>query len=1028
MLDHELPVHLQPLIDGVSTTLGNSEKHELSSLLNEYQDVFMAPDGKLKRTTVAEHYINTGDAKPIRVPCRRIPMFKRRIIQKEIEKMLEQDVIEPSTSYWNSPICLVTKKSGEWRFCVDLRALNSVTESDSFPLTRIHENLDRLGGSKFFSTLDMASGYWQLNLRKEDRPKTSFAINGIGTYMFKVMCFGLKNAPASFSRLMLKVLENLDYDKCLVYFDDIIVLGETFEQALDNLRLVFDRLRQANLQLKVSKCKLMQKEVVFLGHGVSEQGISCDPDKTSCIREWPQPRDKTEIKAFMGLASYYRKMVPHFAEIALPLTRLTRKNAIFKWGSEQENAFTQLKNCLTTAPILAFPLEESGSFVLDTDASGFAIGGIISQIQSGTERVIAYGSKTLNQAQQNYCTTKRELYSIVYFTQYFKHYLLGREFILRTDHAPLVWLCKKFKNPSGLWARWISILGQFTFIIQYRPGPRHGNADGVSRRPKRPCQYPDCEECSSQENREQFSQNDTEQNDTESNEQCSQNDTENNEQCSQNETENNEQCSQNDTENNEQCSQNDTEQNDTENKEQCSQNDTENNEQCSQSDTENNEQCSQNDTEQNDTENKEQCSQNDTESNEQCSQNDTENKEQCSQNDTESNEQYSQNDTENNEQCSQNDTENNEQCSQNDTENHEQFSQNDTENHEQFSKIDAENHEQFSQNVTENHEELSRNDSENHEQFSQTDNMNLVNTIGMGARDCKQLSSVSQNLVCPESKQSNSHLNMLGNDNENVDLGANWLNTWTPQQIKDMQSRDSSVREIIAFKLQSNEKPRYDQVKQLHRNIVTLWNQWEMLHLVNGILYRKITKKTGSFVSQLVAPAEMREFIFSQLHEQRYAAHLGRDRTLAAIKCRFYWPNMSDDVARWCSECQKCARVKPGPGKGRSEIQQIRAYRPMSVIALDILGPLNPTYNSNQYIIVVGDYFTKWKEAYPVPNHTAATVADKLVQVLFLRLGFPTQIHSDQGPEFESQLFAEMCKLLDIDKLGLAPITLKVMG
>ena len=154
--------------------------------------------------------------------------------------------------------------------------------------------------------------------------------------MFKVMCFGLKKAPASFSRLMLKVLENRDYDKCLVYLDDIIVLGETlgetFEQALDNLRLVFDRLRQANLQLKVSKCKLMQKEVVFLGHLVSELGISCDLDKTSCIREWPQPRDKTEIKAFMGLASNYRKMVPHFAEIALPLTRLTRKNAIFKWG------------------------------------------------------------------------------------------------------------------------------------------------------------------------------------------------------------------------------------------------------------------------------------------------------------------------------------------------------------------------------------------------------------------------------------------------------------------------------------------------------------------------------------------------------------------------------------------------------------------------------------------------------------------------------------------------------------------------
>ena len=201
-----------------------------------------------------------------------------------------------------------------------------------------------------------------------------------------------------------------------------------------------------------------------------------------------------------------------------------------------------------------------------------------------------------------------------------------------------------------------------------------------------------------------------------------------------------------------------------------------------------------------------------------------------------------------------------------------------------------------------------------------------------------------------------------------------------------------------------------------------------MLNLTNGILYRKISNKHWIMVSQLVAPLEMREFIFSHLLEQRYAVHLGRDR-LAAIKCHFYWPNMSDDVARWCSECQKCARVKPGPGKGRSEIQQIRAYRPMSIIALDILDPLNPTYNSNQYIFfVVGDYFTKWKEAYPVPNHTAATVADKLVQELFLRLGFSTQIHSDQGPEFESQLFAEMCKLLDIDKSRTCPYNPKSDG
>ena len=283
----------------------------------------------------------------------------------------------------------------------------------------------------------MASGYWQISLNKSDRQKTSIAIPGLGSYNFKVMCFGLKNAPSSFSRLMEIVLRNLQYEKCSVYLDDIIVMGKNFETALGNLKSVFLRLRQANLQLKVSKCKLFQKKVVFFGRLVSQEGITCDPEKLQVIKCWPQPKDKTEIRSFLGLVGYYRKMVPAFSEIALPLSRLTRKKANFTWGPDQQTAFQKLKECLMSPPILGFPLESAGSFVLDTDASGFAVGGILSQYQNNEERVIAYGSHTLNPAQQNYCATKRELYSLVYFLQHYKQYLLGRKFILRTDHAPL---------------------------------------------------------------------------------------------------------------------------------------------------------------------------------------------------------------------------------------------------------------------------------------------------------------------------------------------------------------------------------------------------------------------------------------------------------------------------------------------------------------------------------------------------------------------------------------------------------------
>ncbi|MCG7869005.1 MAG: retroviral-like aspartic protease family protein, partial [Candidatus Thiodiazotropha taylori] len=456
-LKGELPDHLRNLVDESSANLCTGEKEKLQCLIHEFQDIFVGPDGQLGQTNLAEHFIDTGDAKPFKLPARRIPMFKMPVVNKELDRMLENDVIEPSSSPWNSPICLVTKPDGSCRFCIDLRALNAVTRLDAYPLPRCDETLDQLAGSKFFCTLDLASGYWQLKLSERDREKTAFRIPGRGHFQFKVTCFGLKNAAGSFERLMEIVLQGLKYEKCLVYLDDVIVKGKTFDETLSNLRDVFLRFRQANLRLKPKKCKLFRERVVFLGHLVSAQGITCNPAKVEVIKEWPRPQSRIQIRQFIGLINYYRKMIPFCADRVRPLTRLTKKGVKFDWGPEQEASFNDLKNCLMESPILGFPERNGGSLVLDTDASGFGAGAILSQIQDGKEVVLSYASHALNPAQQNYCTTKRELYAVVYFLQHFKHYLLNRKFILRTDHAPLKWLCS-FREPEGILARWLSIV------------------------------------------------------------------------------------------------------------------------------------------------------------------------------------------------------------------------------------------------------------------------------------------------------------------------------------------------------------------------------------------------------------------------------------------------------------------------------------------------------------------------------------------------------------------------------------------
>lgn len=481
----EVPEHLTDLLKRSSGHLNDEEKAKLATVLCQYADLFSKNKEDLGKTGLIKHHIDIGDAKPVKQAPRRLPFEKRKIEKEEVERMQRQGIIEPSTSPWASPVVLVKKKDGTMRFCIDYRKLNSVTVKDSYPLPRIDDCFDSLGGAVWFSTMDLSSGYWQVEMEEESKAKTSFVTSRNGLYQFRVMPFGLVNAPGTFERLMEEVMRGMQWEECLIYLDDIISFGRTFEEELDRLVRIFDRLKVANLKLKPSKCQFFQEQVEFLGHVVSRDGITTSSDKIQAVRDWPEPKNLKELRSFLGLCSYYRKFILGFAEMARPLNSLVKKNTPFVWASCCQEAFEKLKQALINAPILAYPLEE-GQFILDTDASNEAVGAVLTQIQEGQEKVIAYYSRTLNVHERQYCVTRKEMLAVVSAVRKFKSYLWGRPVKLRTDNAAVSYMLR-LKEPEGQMARWLEFLSCYDLEVSHRPGRNHGNADALSRRPCRQC-------------------------------------------------------------------------------------------------------------------------------------------------------------------------------------------------------------------------------------------------------------------------------------------------------------------------------------------------------------------------------------------------------------------------------------------------------------------------------------------------------------------------------------------------------------
>ncbi|UYV70144.1 K02A2.6-like, partial [Cordylochernes scorpioides] len=568
--------------------LSEIQRLQLVSCLDEFIGIFDFGSTPIKPTSTVKHKINTGDQSPIKQRPYRVAPSERRLIQDEVNKMIENLIVKPSESPWSSPVILVRKKDGTWRFCVDYRRLNKTTKKDVYPLPRIDDALDSLAGSSYFSTMDLRSGYWQIEVDKKDREKTAF-ITPDGLYEFQVMPFGLCNAPATFERMIDSVLGSLKWNMCLCYLDDIVVYAPTFEEHLRRLQLVLSCIQKAGLSLNHKKCLFGSRRIKILGHLVDANGIHPDPDKVEAVSKFPRPRNISELRSFLGLCSYYRRFIENFADKARSLHDLLKTEKQFYWDAAQEKAFEVLKTALISEPVLGH-FDESADTHLHTDASGHGIGAVFLQIQEigstlerckkpfdktslksflgmlsfyskyipnmstlagplyqllkkdnrwkwssqcekaflnlkltllnsqalihysmklpltltcdasaygisgvlchiveGEEKPITFVSRTLSSAEAKYSQTEKEALAIVFATSKLRQYLFGRKFVLKSDHKALttVFGNKRLLPPliANRLHRWALELSNFDFDIRYTNKDTMLCADAFSRLP-----------------------------------------------------------------------------------------------------------------------------------------------------------------------------------------------------------------------------------------------------------------------------------------------------------------------------------------------------------------------------------------------------------------------------------------------------------------------------------------------------------------------------------------------------------------
>ena len=842
-----LPEHLQQMYEASIKNLTQDEAKLIKALLLKHASVFSKSRSDLGFCDIIPHRINTGLAPPIRIPPRRAPMTMKNAVDEEVQRLIDNNLVVKSKSPWAFPLVPIKKKDGSIRICVDYRKLNEVTLHDSYPLPKIQECLDALQGAKWFSTIDATSGFFQVQNHPDDMDKTAFVCDK-GLFAFRVLPMGLRNSPATYQRLMVHIMSPLLYETCLVYLDDCIVYSRTFEEHIQRLDEVLTRMGKSNLKCLPKKCQLFSQEVQFLGHRVSSEGVATCEDKVKAVKEWPVPRNIKELKSFLGLASYYRRFIKSFSTISAPLNKLTQKKQTFQWTAEAQDAFDILKDTLTKAPILGFP-NTTDQYWLDCDASSFGISGVLSQIQDGTERVIAYFSKTLNRAQRQYCVTRRELLAIVESVKHFHQYLYGVEFIVRTDHGSITWL-RNFKNPSAILARWLEVLNTYSFEIRFRSGIQHKNADALSRRPCTSCAY-----------------------------------------CDRREQEDNE---------------------------------------------------------------------------------------------------------------------------------YEMKCNNVTVI--QTPIQDSIKQRETTPRSTENVSDCEENPSSAESQGSSGLPSNLKEPLDDGAslprkEKVKDESLVAMN-TCPFELETECDFNVPvravhcldGNCEPACEYDQDFVK-WKEVQVLD------PVLSIIYDWVENNLRPKWEEISGTDEKTKTYWAQWSRLLLHKGVLCRRyLDVNTDTHFLQILVPCDSREEVLMQLHDHLTAGHLGTTKTIDKVKKRFYWYKYKEFIENWVQKCPQCQARRLPKLRPKAPMSQNRVGVPMERVCLDLLGPFPESRNRNKYVLSIVDQFTRWVELFPIKNMEAITIAKVFVNEFVSRYGLSRQILTDQGRQFESMLFKEICVLMDIDK------------